>query len=174
MERRRTLQTTSRSSIVALDPGAAWDVVASGVDTRQWYADAAPFVFRGALDRLVRGPGRRVRPPGRTRLRTGDRVGFWKVLEADHDARRLLLEAQVRAPGTVTLEATVTAHMTGSVVSLTIALEPRGLLGRAYLLADLPARALVAELTMLDLLTALRRRVGPEDNRSGSTSVDQA
>ena len=44
MERRRTLQTTSRSSIVALDPTTAWDVVASGEDTRQWYADAAPFV----------------------------------------------------------------------------------------------------------------------------------
>lgn len=173
MERCRTLQTTSRSSVVALDPAATWDVVASGVDTRQWYADAAPFVVRGTIDRLVRGPGRRVRPPGRPLLRTGDRVGFWDVVEADHDARRLVLEAQVRAPGTVTLEAEVVPDAEGTRVSLTITFRPRGLVGRAYLLADLPARALVAELTMLHLLTVLRRRSADGDDRSGTASVEQ-
>lgn len=157
MERRRNLHTTTRSSVVPLDPAAAWDVVASGADTRQWYADAAPFVFRGALDRLLLGPARRSRPPGRTRLRAGDLAGFWTVVVADHADPRLLLEARVRAPGTVTLEATVEPDDHGSRVTLTIAFQPSGLLGRAYLIADLGAREAVTELAMLDLLTVLRR-----------------
>lgn len=158
MERRRTLHTTHRAARVDLTPARAWDVVASGEERRQWYVDAAPFVVRGAIDRLALGAGRQHRPPGRTRLRARDRVGFWEVLVADHQARRLVLEARVRAPGTVTLEATVGPDDgTGSRVGLTIAFRPQGILGHAYLLADLPARAAVAELTMLDLLTVLRR-----------------
>ncbi len=93
------------------------------------------------------------------------------MVVADHQGHRLVLEALVRAPGTVTLEATVEPDSAGgSRVGLTIELRPTGLLGRAYLLADLPARALVAELTMLDLLTVLRRR----DNRSPVDSVEGA
>ena len=53
MDRDRTLTTSTRAATVALSPDRAWDVVASGVDGPQWYVDAAPFVFRGALDRLV-------------------------------------------------------------------------------------------------------------------------
>lgn len=175
MQRRRSLHTSRRASVVALAPDTAWDLVASGEDTRQWYADAAPFVFRGALDRLLLGPGRRVRPPGRTRLRAGDRVGFWTVVVADHADRRLLLEARVRAPGTVTLEAEVDPDglAGGSRVTLTIAFRPRGLVGRAYLVADLPAREVVTELAMLDLLTVLRKS-GDGDNRSAPGPVTQA
>ena len=158
MDRDRTLTTSTRAATVALSPDRAWDVVVSGVDGPQWYVDAAPFVFRGALDRLVGGAGRSHRPPGRPRLATGDRAGFWRVVDADHRAHRLLLEAEVRAPGRVTLEATVTPQVGGaSQVMTTIRLEPRGLLGATYLVVDLPARAAVAELTMLHLLTVLRR-----------------
>ncbi|MGA8846463.1 MAG: DUF2867 domain-containing protein [Nocardioides sp.] len=175
MDRQRTLTTTTRSADVGLPIDEVWDVVASGTSGPQWYVDAAPFVFRGALDRLVGGAGRRHRPPGRSRLATGDRVGFWRVLDADHRERRLLLEAQVRAPGRVRLEAIVSpggsiGDEAASVVTLTITLEPRGLLGAAYLVADLPARAVVAELTMLHLLTVLRRH----DNRWPVDSVEEA
>lgn len=173
MERRRSLHTSARAAVVPITPDRAWDVVASGVDARQWYADAAPFVFRGALDRLALGPVRRSRPPGRPRLVTGDRVGFWEVLVADHHERRLVLEALVRAPGTVTLDATVEEHPDGAVIGLAISFRPAGLLGRAYLLADLPARGLVSELAMLDLLTVLRRQIADDDNRSATGSVHQ-
>ncbi len=178
MDRHRTLTTSTRSARVAGAPDEVWDVVASGAAGSQWYVDAAPFVFRGALDRLVGGAGRRHRPPGRPRLATGDQVGFWRVAQADHQARRLLLEAQVRAPGRVTLEAVVTPDGplggpiadAGSAIGLTITLEPKGVLGAAYLVADLPARAVVAELTMLHLLTVLRR----QDNRWPVDSVEEA
>ncbi len=181
MERRRSLQTTSRSAVVAVAPDVAWGLVASGATGEQWYVDAAPFVFRGAVDRLVGGSGRAHRPPGRPRLVAGDRVGFWRVVEADHRARTLLLEAEVRAPGLVLLEVSITPSGTAedrSRVDLTISLVPRGLLGRAYLVADLPARAAVAELTMLHLLTLLRREnpwpVDPVDPVDAADPIDPA
>ncbi|MEO9322660.1 DUF2867 domain-containing protein [Nocardioides sp. C4-1] len=170
MRRSRTLHATRRSSTVALAPDAAWDVVASGEAGPQWYVDAAPFVFRRFVDRLALGPALRREPPGRPRLATGDRVGFWRVVEADHRARRLELEAEVRAPGTVRLMATATPSTDeGTEVGLEVSFAPRGLLGRAYLLTDLPAREALTELVLLHVLTVLRRR----DNPWTSASVDQ-
>ncbi len=169
MRRARTLHTSRRSAVVALDPTAAWDVVASGEAGPQWYVDAAPLVVRRWIDRLALGPALRREPPGRPRLATGDEVGFWKVLDADHRTRHLVLVAQVRSPGRVTLEVRTRPHAEGAEVELTVTLSPRGLVGRAYELVDLPAREAVSELLMLHLLTILRRR----DNPTWAGSVDQ-
>ncbi len=142
---------------VALPPETAWGVVASGEAVSQWYVDAAPYAFRGALDRLVGGAGRRWNPPGRRFLTEGDRAGFWRVREVSHERRRLVLDAAVRAPGQVLVTTEVTPAEGGARVTQTTSFTPSGLLGRAYLLADLPARGVVAELAMLHLLTVLRR-----------------
>ncbi len=133
-----------------------WSVVASGRTGPQWYVEAAPLVFRGAVDRLVGGGGRRWAPPGTDLLRAGDRAGFWEVAEAEHAAptRRLVLRAQVRAPGVVELETLAEALPAGSTrLSQTTRFAPRGLAGAAYLLADLPAREAVSELTHRRLLS---------------------
>ncbi len=142
---------------MALPPETAWGVVASGEDASQWYVDAAPYAFRGALDRLVGGDGRRWQPPGRPFLAEGDRAGFWRVHEVSHERRRLVLDAAVRAPGRVLVTTEVAPVDGGARVTQTTSFTPSGLLGHAYLLADLPARGAVAELTMLHLLTVLRR-----------------
>lgn len=174
MRRRRTLHSSRRSAIVTRSPADTWAVVASGEPGPQWYADAAPFVVRRWVDRLALGPARRREPPGRPLLATGDQVGFWRVVDADHRHHRLTLEAQVRAPGRVTLDAEVRPHDEGSEVVTTIAFDPRGLVGTAYLLADLPAREVVAELVQLHLLTILRRDLDPPDNQPATDSVSQA
>lgn len=58
---------------------------------------------RGALDRLTGGPGlRRGRPFGRS-LHPGDAVDFWRVADID-DGARLVLEAEMKTPGTARLE----------------------------------------------------------------------
>lgn len=49
------LLTSTRSSQLPVGPSAAWAVLASGHPGRHWYVDAAPFVFRTVLDRLVGG-----------------------------------------------------------------------------------------------------------------------
>ena len=129
----------------------AWAVVASGRAGPQWYVDAAPFVVRGGLDRLVGGAGRAFPPPGTDLLAAGDRAGLWRVDEADSGLRRLGLTAEVRAPGTVTLVTEVLpdgdAGVEGCLVRQTVRLDPSGVFGAAYLLADLPAREAVLELT---------------------------
>lgn len=146
----------------------AWAVVASGRPGPQWYVDAAPFVVRGGLDRLAGGTGRAWSPPGTDLLTTGDRAGFWRVEDADAAQRRLVLVAEVRAPGTVTLVTDVLPDVEGCLVRQSVRLDPRGVLGAAYLFADLPAREAVLELTHRRLLRDLAR-----DNRSGAWSVDQ-
>ena len=154
MDRRIQLHQSSRSSTLDLDAADAWAVVASGRPGPQWHVDALPFVVRGALDRALGGAGRRWPPPDRTLLETGDRVGFWRV--TDTRRRTLVLEAEVRSPGLVRLTTSVHAAGPGRcTVKQAVRFEPDGLVGQLYLLADLPAREAVVELTHRRLLADL-------------------
>ena len=107
MRRRTSLHTSGRRTDLDVPAADVWRIVASGRERPQWYVDAAPFVVRGALDQALGGEGRRWRPPGTAVLSTGDTAGFWRVLEADHDEWRLVLEADVRSPGRVLLRTSV-------------------------------------------------------------------
>ena len=153
------LQTSSRASTVDQDPDRVWAVVACGRPGPRWYADAVPFVVRGALDRLLGGAGRRWPAPGRDLLVTGDTVGFWRVVRADDGV--LDLEAVVRAPGRVTLRTEVSPYGAGARVSQAVTFAPHGVLGSAYLLVDLPAREAVIALTHRRLLHDLRIAPAP-------------
>jgi hypothetical protein len=68
-----------------------------------------------------------------------------------------MLEAEVRAPGTVRLTTTAEAldDATTRLVQ-TVTLRPDGLLGLAYLVADLPAREAVVGLAHRHLRAELR------------------
>ncbi|WP_300642606.1 DUF2867 domain-containing protein [Nocardioides sp.] len=143
-----SLHSSRRVSTVPLGPDEVWAVVAGAGPGRHWYVDAAPFVVRGAIDRAVLGGGRRWPVPDGPLLRAGDRAGFWVVRAAGDrpGGHRLVLEAAVRAPGTVTLTVLLTARDGGTEVDLQVRFDPAGLLGTAYLLADLPAREVLLEL----------------------------
>ncbi len=144
----RSLRTSGRRSTSARSADEAWAVLVGAGPGRHWYVDAAPFVFRGAVDRVALGRGRRWSVPDRPVLRPGDRAGFWRVLAAGTTAtgHRLVLEAAVRAPGRVLLELRVDRLPAGCAVDLAITFEPDGLLGAAYLLTDVPAREAVTAL----------------------------
>ncbi|MCW2756444.1 MAG: hypothetical protein JWO46_190 [Nocardioidaceae bacterium] len=146
------LLTSRRTSLVAATPAAAWERLVAGGTGPHWYADAAPFRFRGALDRLLGGdPG--VAPPDRA-LRGGDDAGFWHVESAARHV--LVLRARVQAPGTVTLTSTVAGDGAGTRLSQDVTFQPRGVAGAAYLLADLPAREALIRLVH----ARTRREVG--------------
>ena len=153
------LLTSSRASTVDHDPDQVWAVVACGRPGPRWYADAVPFVVRGALDRLLGGAGRRWPAPDRDLLAAGDAVGFWRVVRADDGV--LDLEAVVRAPGRVRLRTEVRPDGAVARVSQAVTFEPHGVLGAAYLLADLPAREAVIALAHRRLLHDLRTAPAP-------------
>ncbi|MCL8023944.1 DUF2867 domain-containing protein [Nocardioides bruguierae] len=149
--RRRTTATSStRTTRVPFSAQVTYRAVASAAAGPHWYLDAAPLRLRGALDRLLGGAAP-ASPSGRPLLRAGERAGFWRVLQAGRatDGHRLLLEAEVRAPGRVTLETVVSpaapGRDAGAVLTQTVTLAPAGLLGAAYLVADLPAREALLE-----------------------------
>lgn len=152
----RSLHTSGRGSTSPHSADEAWAVLAGAGPGRHWYADAAPFVVRGALDRLALGGGRRWPVPDGPLLRAGDRAGFWRVLAAGPTTtgHRLVLEA-ARAPGRVRLELRVDGRPDGCAVDLQITFEPEGLLGTAYLLADLGAREVVTTLVDARIRTDL-------------------
>lgn len=141
------LLSSQRSSAVTGTPDLVWDAVIAAGGQSRWYVDAAPWVVRGGLDRLVGGSGRQWPVPTSERLHTGDRAGFWRVLEADHDRHRLVLEAAVRAPGRVTLTTWLEPLDEGRcTLRQRVEFTPSGVLGTLYLVADLPAREAVIAL----------------------------
>ncbi len=150
------LTCSTRWNTVALRPVEAWKVVANGREGPRWYVEAAPLVLRATIDRVLGGPGADAPPPGRPLLREGDRAGFWDVTGADGSCLELC--ARVRVPGVVrlTVEVDAASDQDASTVTTTIALEPRGLVGAAYLVADLPAREALAALTHRRLVGELR------------------
>lgn len=151
-----TLHASTRSTSIDRPADEVWAAAASArgdAEGRSWYVDNLPFAFRGGLDRLALGRGRRWPLPERDLLEVDDRAGFWEVVEADHAERRLAMTAAVRAPGTVLMEVSAAALGPRScVLTLAISFAPRGVLGVAYLVADLPAREVVIELTHRRLL----------------------
>ncbi len=154
MRRRSRITSSSRTSVVHLPVADVRAVVASGRRGPQWYADALPLVARGGIDRLLGGAGRRWPAPDRELLEPGDRVAFWTVTRSTAD--ELVLRAEVRAPGEVVLTTRLTpVDARRTRVEQTVALHPSGLLGAAYLVADLPAREAVIELTHRRLLRDL-------------------
>ena len=139
-----------------LDADRAWAVVAGAGPGDHWYVDALPLVLRGAVDRALGGEGRRWPVPPGAQLDVGDTAGFWRVVRASR--RTLELDADVRAPGRVTLETRIEPDGDRScTVRQAVTFEPGGLAGQLYMLIDLPARELVAELVHRAVLAELDR-----------------
>jgi uncharacterized protein DUF2867 len=148
------IHRSTRTSRVQRGADEVWAVVAAAGRGPHWYVDAAPFVVRGVLDRAVGGAGRRWPVPEHALLEQGDTAGFWRVVRAD--GRHLTLVADVRSPGRVTLETVLEPDGAEEcVVRQHVTFEPDGLVGQVYMLVDLPAREVVAELTHRALLTEL-------------------
>ena len=162
MDRRTSLRTSTRTTHLPVPPEQVWAAVTAAGGTGRWYTEALPFVVRGALDRALGGAGRRWPVPATERLARGERAGFWEVAEVDERTRTLHLVAAVRAPGTVALTTTVAPALRGSTLTQAVSFAPSGLLGSAYLVADLPARELVVELAHRTSLDEVTRATRPQ------------
>lgn len=105
-----------------------------------WYYGNSLWRLRGALDRLIGGPGLRRGRRDPTDLRPGEALDFWRV-EVFEPGRMLRLRAEMKLPGRAWLQYEVEPNGSGSVITQTAVFDPAGLSGRLYWFALLPIHA---------------------------------
>lgn len=125
-------------------PDRAWQVVSKLGGDERLYTPRVLWRARGAVERLLGGPGHRLEGPGRP-LRPGDAMDFWRVEEV-HAPSRLRLRAESRLPGEAFLEIAVAAQGARTDLSLRTEFHPDGLVGHAFWWSERAAHQVVFEL----------------------------
>jgi uncharacterized protein YbjT (DUF2867 family) len=133
-----------------------------------WYGGNWLWRLRGALDKLIGGPGLRRGRRDPRRLVVGDALDFWRVVEVV-PGRSIDLRAEMRLPGVALLRIEVEAVDGASRLTLTARFKPRGLLGIAYWFAVLPLHSIVFAGMLRGLKRAAERACEDgADSRTGA------
>jgi uncharacterized protein YbjT (DUF2867 family) len=119
-----------------------WPVIERIGGRTGWYGFDWAWKLRGALDRMVGGVGLRRGRRDPQRLRVGDALDFWRVLDVQAGSR-LLLKAEMRLPGRAFLEFTLWGDDGRVRISQRATFRPHGLLGWAYWYALLPVHSVL-------------------------------
>jgi uncharacterized protein YbjT (DUF2867 family) len=142
-----------RSTTISAPCDLVFSVICSIGGNNGYYAADWLWRLRGAMDRLVGGPGLRRGRRHPDRLAFGEAVDFWRVTGFD-SPRRLELRAEMRLPGEATLTFEVTpAAGRGVTLTQTARFKPRGLAGLAYWYAVAPLHGIVFD----GMLRGIRR-----------------
>lgn len=130
-----------------------------------WYGADRLWRVRGAVDRLVGGPGLRRGRRDPDRLAYGDAVDFWRVSTLEPD-RFLSLRAEMRLPGEAALEFSIEPAERPERTRLvqTARFRPRGLLGLAYWYGVMPLHGFVFH----RMLAGIRRLAEAEARAEGT------
>jgi uncharacterized protein YbjT (DUF2867 family) len=131
MEEQEGLVREVRRIPVDAPAEAVFRVVASLGGDRGWPAWSAAWRIRGALDRLVGGPGLRRGRRHPTELLMGEAVDFWRV-DRIEPHRLLRLRAEMRLPGAAWLQWEIEPDGRRCRLVQTALFAPTGLLGLAY------------------------------------------
>ena len=107
-----------------------------------WYAADWLWRVRGAMDRVVGGPGLRRGRRDPVAVGYGEALDFWRVTDIEAD-RRLELRAEMKLPGEATLTFEIEDRGDHCILAQTARFQPRGLLGLAYWYAVLPLHGFV-------------------------------
>ncbi len=139
-----TLLSDRRELLVATDAAAVFQACCRIGGEHGWYATDWLWWVRGALDRLVGGPGLRRGRRDQERLFVGDAVDFWRVIAVEKN-RRLELAAEMRLPGRAHLEWRIEPLADGQHCRLiqTARFRPHGLWGLVYWYGVAPLHGLV-------------------------------
>ncbi len=136
-----------REKLIPAPPAAVFKAVCRVGGGHGWYAADWLWRVRGAMDRLVGGPGLR---RGRRHPETvsyGDALDFWRVRHVEQD-RRLDLRAEMKLPGEALLSFEIEPHGERGQQSRliqTARFMPRGLSGLLYWWAVVPLHHVVFE-----------------------------
>jgi uncharacterized protein YbjT (DUF2867 family) len=143
MEEREGRVFERRTRAVHAGAGEAYAVFAGLGGRRGWPCADFLWRLRGALDRLVGGPGMRRGRRHPDELRPGDALDFWRV-EAVEPGRSLRLRAEMKVPGRAWLVFEAVPEGPGrSRLLQTAVFEPRGLAGALYWYALYPVHKIV-------------------------------
>lgn len=104
-----------------------------------WYYMNWAWKLRGFIDKVFGGEGLRADLPRGKELKAGDKLDFWRVVEADKESGHLLLFAEMKVPGEAWLEFSIK----DSKLFQTATFRPRGVLGRLYWYTLLPIHHLI-------------------------------
>jgi uncharacterized protein YbjT (DUF2867 family) len=122
----------TRTAHVSVPPERAFLPIQRIGGETGWYAGKALWRLRGALDRVVGGPGLRRGRRDAVAIRVGDALDFWRV-EAFEQDKLLRLEAEMKLPGRAWLQFEVEPDgKGGSTVQQTAIFDPLGAAGLAY------------------------------------------
>jgi uncharacterized protein YbjT (DUF2867 family) len=126
---------------VHASPARVFETFTALGGTRGWLVWNAAWWLRGAVDRLVGGPGLRRGRRHPQRLLPGEALDFWRVDAIEQD-ELLRLRAEMKVPGAASLQWEVSPQGEGSTLVQTAMFVPRGLAGMLYwyLLYPLHAR----------------------------------
>ncbi len=138
-----TLFVDRRSTSIGAAPAAVFRSVCRVGGGHGYYAADWLWRLRGAMDRLVGGPGLRRGRRDPENVAYGEALDFWRVTDVVPE-RRLELRAEMKLPGEASLEFTIEADGAGrSRLTQTARFQPRGLGGLAYWYAVLPLHGVV-------------------------------
>ncbi len=133
-----TVQADRRVVLTTASPDAVfWAVTRIGGDVGYYAANWA-WRLRGWFDRLIGGVGLRRGRRHPEELRPGEALDFFRVIEVDPVRHRLLLQAEMKVPGTAWLGWTIDTTEEGTRLIQSARFIPRGLFGRIYWWAMLP------------------------------------
>jgi hypothetical protein len=158
-----------RSTVVAAAPACVFRVFSRLGGHHGYFGADWLWRIRGAMDRLVGGPGLRRGRRDPERLAFGEAVDFWRVSNVTA-ARRLELRAEMRLPGEATLTFEVTpdsADPQRSRLEQTARFKPRGLAGLLYWYAILPLHGVVFN----SMLHGIRRAAEAEAERAAAAGT---
>lgn len=136
--------TDRREVQVDASPDSVYEAVRVIGGGHGYYAADWLWKVRGFMDTVIGGPGLRRGRRDRSELAFGDALDFWRVLHAD-PGRRLALYAEMKLPGTATLEFDIVAGHDGEPTTIVqeAKFRPRGLLGLLYWYAVKPLHGIV-------------------------------
>jgi uncharacterized protein YbjT (DUF2867 family) len=151
-----------REITVTAPPEAVYRAICRVGGGHGWYAAGWLWRVRGWMDRLVGGPGLRRGRRDPNTVSFGETLDFWRVTGIETD-RRLELRAEMKLPGTATLEFEIEPREYGSKSHLiqTARFMPRGLFGLIYWYAVVPLHHVV----FAGMIRGIRRAAEAEPAR---------
>ncbi|MFC1534998.1 SDR family oxidoreductase [Thermodesulfobacteriota bacterium] len=151
---------------VVLDatPEEVWESIIGIGGRRGWYSSRFLWALRGLIDRLVGGMGLRRGRADPNRLRPGDPVDFFRVLDVQK-AERLSLLSEMKLPGEAILEFLLyRLKGEGTEIQQLSRFLPRGILGLVYWYVLYPFHQYIFKGMLRGIAQSVRRRIveGPD------------